>query len=85
MNTTPESATDRAGFLLTEEAYYLLKQLHRQLKLISHLSASCPGQEGCEPALPIHAWFGCLENFAEQTGKVIDDAIWKPARKPQTR
>lgn len=82
MNTTTESA-ERAGFLLTEEAYYLLKRLHRQLRLISHLSASCFGQEDYEPTLPIHAWFGCLETMAEQAGKVIDEASWRPARKPR--
>lgn len=77
MTTTAERAPDRTGIELTEEAYYLLKRLHKQLRLISHLSASCFGQDDYEPMLPIHAWFGCLETMAEQASTIIDGVTWK--------
>lgn len=75
-STSPAPTAHQTGFLFPEPAFYQLRQLREQLKLMGYLSAACAGDETREPTMAIHRWYAGFEALEQQVGHILSRARW---------
>lgn len=82
-STSPAPTAHHTGFLFPEPAFYELRQLREQIKLMGYLSAACAGDEDHEPAMAIHRWHAGFEALERQIGQILGRARWVSLKQAQ--